>query len=154
MGHLYRQRGNLRRAALWYRKATVASFTDADVYIFLGSETQTGFDVSFLRGAQGAPLTRALSVSFSGNWCHRFQRLLAGRLEPLVPPRLVLARDPNPRRVAPSVDPARPLMPGTSRAWHDCATIAICPRLREVATPQEPPSKYAIRTGIYRARLF
>ena len=37
MGHLYRQRRNLRRAALWYRKATVALPTDADGYIFLGS---------------------------------------------------------------------------------------------------------------------
>ena len=37
MGHLYEQRGNLRRAALWFRKATVVSPTDADGYIFLGS---------------------------------------------------------------------------------------------------------------------
>ena len=37
MGHLYKQRGNLRRAALWYRKATVASPTEADGYIYLGS---------------------------------------------------------------------------------------------------------------------
>jgi tetratricopeptide (TPR) repeat protein len=37
MGHLYKQRGNLRRAATWYRKATVASPTEADGYIFLGS---------------------------------------------------------------------------------------------------------------------
>jgi tetratricopeptide (TPR) repeat protein len=37
MGHLYKQRGNLRRAAMWYRKATGASPTDADGYIYLGS---------------------------------------------------------------------------------------------------------------------
>lgn len=37
MGHLYKQRGNLRRAAMWYRKATVASPTEADGYIYLGS---------------------------------------------------------------------------------------------------------------------
>ena len=37
MGHLYEQRGNLRRAALWFHKATVASPTDANGYIFLGT---------------------------------------------------------------------------------------------------------------------
>jgi tetratricopeptide (TPR) repeat protein len=36
MGHLYKQRGNFRRAAVWYRKAVVASPTEADGYIYLG----------------------------------------------------------------------------------------------------------------------
>lgn len=37
MGHLYKQQGNLRRAALWYRKAILASPAEADGYIYLGS---------------------------------------------------------------------------------------------------------------------
>ena len=56
MGHLYRQRGNLRRAALWYRKATVASPTDADGYIFLGAvlALMGDLDGALKRHEQGA----------------------------------------------------------------------------------------------------